>query len=97
PEQRTEPPREFFHLDLAPLQLPEQVESLATLPEDPLHRVGVKPLRLAEVPERLKDVRRQDAAEVDDERMSHVLGAGSFVISWAASASCGTPLSNSAR
>src|SRR5438270_866017 len=87
---------ELRHLELAALELPQEVESLAALPEQLPHGLRLEPLALAERAERLEDVRRQNAAEVD-EQPPHVRGAGSFVIWCAASASCGTPLSNSAR
>ena len=62
-----------------------------------LDRVGRQPLALAERAERLEDVGRQHAAEVDEQPALAQDGAGIFVISCAASASCGTPTSKKLR
>src|SRR5437588_5780168 len=57
---------ELGHLELAALELPQQVESLAALPEQLPHGLRLAPLALAERAERLEDVRRQHAAAVGE-------------------------------
>src|SRR3954454_1705408 len=87
---------ELVGVQLALLEPAQQRERLAVLLEGPLDRVGRQPLRLRELLERLEDVGGEDPAEVDEQAL-HAVGAGIFVISCAASASCGTPSSKSFR
>ena len=87
---------EVLHRNVAALELAQQRERLRVLAKRPLHGQRVEPLRLPERPERVEDVGGEDPAEVDEQAL-HAVGAGSFVISCAASASCGTPSSKNFR
>ena len=109
-EERREPLRELVHLELALLELAKERQPLPTLAKERLDGVGLEPLGLAEGPERFEHVGGEHTAEVDEQSAAvpvaairirapsaHACGAGSFVISCAASASCGTPWSKSFR
>jgi hypothetical protein len=96
PEQRSELLGETVLVERADLELPQQRKRPLVRAEELLDAIGLEPFRAAECAERLPDVRGEDAAEVDEQR-SHVRGAGSCVIWCAASASAGTPSSNSLR
>jgi aminoglycoside phosphotransferase (APT) family kinase protein len=72
-DERAEPPLELLVGELASLQTAEYAERLGVPAKQRQHGVLLEPLALAEAPERLPDVRRQDTAEVDYQCTRHML------------------------
>src|ERR671936_1121670 len=93
---RCEARLELLHGQVAALESAQLRQRLRVLAEGALDRVRWQPLRLAERLERVEDVGGEDAAEVGQQSL-HEPGGGCLVISSAALASIGTPLSNSFR
>ena len=95
PQQRAELRRERVLVELSGLEPSQQRERLRVLAEELLDQLPVEPLRVAEGAEAVPDVGGEDAAVVDEQPLqaAHALGAGIRLISYAASASRGTPSS----
>src|SRR3954451_3658838 len=96
-----DPPGELVLGDLPDLDLAQVAAGVVVLPEQVEEGLRVEALVLAEGPEGLEDVGREDAAEVDEEAgrsiFFHVFGAGMLAASHAASARRGTPSSKRPR
>ena len=90
-EHRAEALREVLLGQLAALEPPQLRQRARVLAEEVPDRIRVEPLLLAERLERIEDVRRQDAAEVDEQALHE------REIWSAASASAGTPSTNRPR